>query len=232
MLKKFQFLFCSLLAGTALWLAPLAKADDWNKKTIMTFNEPVEIPGRVLQPGTYVFKLFDSQSERTIVQIFTADEKQLVATVMAIPDSRMDTPEKTIVTFEERAVGAPEALHSWFYPGDNNGIEFVYNKRKPAAPSYEKPALVAAAPAPEPTPAPVEVAAEAPAPAPDLTPVVLEEKEEEVIIVAQENPLPLTAEPEPTELPKTAGNFAVIPLAGFVLLAGGFTAIRFASRQS
>ena len=60
--------------------SPAAKADEWNRKTTMTFSGPVEIPGvhlkgwGVLPAGTYVFKILDSQSDRHIVQIFSADE--------------------------------------------------------------------------------------------------------------------------------------------------------------
>jgi hypothetical protein len=36
-----------------------ALADEWNQKTIVTFSGPVEIPGQVLDAGTYVFKLAD-----------------------------------------------------------------------------------------------------------------------------------------------------------------------------
>ena len=40
----------------------MVKADEWDKKTIFTFNAPVEVPGKVLTPGTYVFKLLNSSS--------------------------------------------------------------------------------------------------------------------------------------------------------------------------
>ena len=55
---------------------PAARADEWNRKTTMTFSGPVEIPGvhlkgwSVLPAGTYVFKILNSQSDRHIVQIF------------------------------------------------------------------------------------------------------------------------------------------------------------------
>src|SRR6266404_5135716 len=122
-----------LLAGLTLCvLAILASfpavlwADEFNKKTIVTFNQPVEIPGKVLPAGTYVFKLLDSAANRHIVQIFDKDEKQLYATVLAIPDYRQEPPDKPIISFEERASGSPEALKAWFYPGDNFGQQFVY----------------------------------------------------------------------------------------------------------
>ena len=69
---------CMALMGAVL--APGAKADDWNRKTVITFSGPVEIPGvhlagwGVLPAGTYVFKILDSQSDRHIVQIFSKDE--------------------------------------------------------------------------------------------------------------------------------------------------------------
>lgn len=113
-----------ILAGLAC--APVAKADEWDKRTIVTFNQPVEIPGRVLAPGTYVMQLLDSPSNRDIVQIFNQDQTQLYATILAIPDYRLEPTGKTVITLEERSAGSPEALKTWFYPGDLSGAEFTY----------------------------------------------------------------------------------------------------------
>jgi hypothetical protein len=120
-------LVCIGVLGAAL---PHAKADEWNQKTIFTFSGPVEIPGQVLDPGTYVFKLVDSQSDRNIVQVFNRKENHLYGTFLTIPDYRLKPTGKTMITFEERAAGAPEAVRAWFYPGDNYGHEFVYPKVK------------------------------------------------------------------------------------------------------
>jgi LPXTG-motif cell wall-anchored protein len=117
----------ALLAGAFL---PPAKADAFDKKTIVTFSTPVEIPGKVLLPGTYVFKLLDSTSNRNIVQIFNKDEDQLYATILAIPDYRMKPTDKPLITFEERASGAPPAIKAWFYPGDEYGAQFVYPRTR------------------------------------------------------------------------------------------------------
>ncbi len=120
----------------AMWLCLVtlavlvARADEYNKKTVVTFNGPVEIPGKVLPAGTYVVKLFDSDSDRNIVQIWNKDETQLIATVLAIPDYRLTPADNPIITFEERAQGSPPAIRAWFYPGDNYGLEFVYPKTR------------------------------------------------------------------------------------------------------
>jgi hypothetical protein len=73
-----------------------------------------------------VFKLLDSTSNRNIVQIFDKDEKQLLATILAIPDYRLRPSDKPVIRFEERASGAPEAIKAFFYPGDDYGLQFVY----------------------------------------------------------------------------------------------------------
>ncbi len=117
--------FIALLA-----LAGLTSAfgDEWNKETTVTFNEPVEIPGVVLAPGTYVFRLMDSLADRQIVRVFNKDRTKIYATVIGITDYRLEPTGKTYISFEERMAGAPEAVKAWFYPGDNYGIEFVYPK--------------------------------------------------------------------------------------------------------
>src|SRR5689334_19056020 len=134
-LPKAAMTICALglLAAAAM---PTAKADEWNRKTVITFSGPVEIPGvhlkgwAVLPAGTYVFKILDSNSDRHIVQIFNKEETTIYATILAIPNYRLKATDKTVITFRERAAGDPEALRAWFYPGRNWGEEFVYPKAK------------------------------------------------------------------------------------------------------
>ncbi len=64
----------------------------------MTFNKPVEIPGMVLGPGTYVFKLLDSPADRNVVQIFNADESHLYEDILAVPAYRPEP--RTVQIFE------------------------------------------------------------------------------------------------------------------------------------
>jgi len=117
--------------GLALCIALVSSgfnADAWNKKTILTVNETIIIPGALLTPGRYVFKLLDSQSDRHIVQVFNEDETYVIATIMAIPNERSRPRGRSEFSFWETPVGTPPALRSWFYPGDNQGQEFAYPK--------------------------------------------------------------------------------------------------------
>ena len=108
--------------------APGARADQWDKKTIVTFNESVEIPGQVLPTGTYLFKLANSPSNRHIVQIWNADQNEILATIMTVPKTRFEAPDDSMFEFDERPRDSPQALKVWFYPGNNTGEEFIYSR--------------------------------------------------------------------------------------------------------
>jgi hypothetical protein len=231
MTQRLKFASVTLLAVAAAWWAPTARADEWNKETVFTFTEPIEIPGQVLSAGTYVFKLFDGVSGRNVVQIFTQDDEHLIATVMAIPDYRTEPTDKTIVTLEERAAGSPRALHTWFYPGDSCGFEFVYPKPQTQFGKPEQPESV-----PTPTAPPEAVEQDN---AGLATAVVPQEQEKEVVVAQVIPAAPADSSPStegesvPTladTLPKTAANFAMVPLLGIVLLSSGVTAVQFATK--
>ena len=225
--------------------APGLKADDWNNKTVVTFSGPVEIPGvhlagwGVLPAGTYVFKIFDSQSDRHIVQIFSQDETTVYATILAIPNYRLRATSKTVMTFRERPVGQPEALRAWFYPGRNWGEEFVYPKARAIELAKETNTIVLYTPA-EITPE-VTVAVKSPD-----EPVVVQLKEapvmaikptgEDVALAEVVTAPPAEAEvaqtmPElPATLPKTASPMPFIGLLGLLSLGGAFAVRAVANR--
>jgi hypothetical protein len=50
--RAIQFSMCAaVLCAT---FVTVARGDNWDKKTIVTFSDSVEIPGQVLPAGTYV----------------------------------------------------------------------------------------------------------------------------------------------------------------------------------
>jgi hypothetical protein len=117
--------FLAVLACSAI-LGMNAFADDWNKKTLLTVEQPILIPGTTLQPGKYVVKLLDSPSNRHIVRFFNEREDQVITTAVAIPNWRLKPTGKTEFMFWETPAGNPPALRAWFFPGDNFGQEFAY----------------------------------------------------------------------------------------------------------
>ena len=214
---KRLFLAVASIGLLAFGLTPNARADAWNKKTIMTINQEIQVPhDRVLAPGKYVVKLLDSLSDRHIVQIFNEDETEVLTTILAIPNYRLETTSHTVFTFWEMPPGQPPALRAWFYPGDSFGQEFAYPKTKAVA-------IAAVAHAEVPTTEAVEAVEMESAPVEKVT----EEAKVEPIVEAPPVAVPAPVEvaeipPPPVELPKTASPYPLVGLAAFIsLLASG-----------
>jgi hypothetical protein len=126
-MKASRLLFVSFcLALLCVLCAPHVRADEWNQATKVTFNDSIEIPGRVLSAGTYWFTLLKDDPDRNIVQIWNGDRTQLLATILTVPDYRLQPKGRTVMKFEERPSSKLDALEAWFYPDDNYGHEFVY----------------------------------------------------------------------------------------------------------
>jgi len=110
-------------------LSPAADANISNKETIMTFDQPVEVPGHVLLPGTYVFKLMSAQTDepdRNLVQIESKDQERVLAVVRTAPVYHSTSYDHTKLTFERLNPQSPEAIKDWFFPGDYVGQQFLY----------------------------------------------------------------------------------------------------------
>jgi hypothetical protein len=114
----------------ALMMLPLttapAAADQWNERTVMKFSEPVMVPGATLQPGTYIFRLLDSDSSRHTVEIRKEGEAP-IAVIHAVPMKRQEAKGDIVVKFNPTEAGSPPAMKGWFYPGSLYGHEFVYS---------------------------------------------------------------------------------------------------------
>src|SRR5579863_4365076 len=143
-----------------------AQADQWDKKTVLTIDQPMQVRDTYLEPGSYVFKLLDSNSDRHIVQIFNADQSHLIDTVMAIPNYRLEPTGRSRFMMWETPQGSASALRAWFYPGDNFGQEFPYPKHLRQIALLQTPA-VSTPPPPPAAPAPPESATQPQAFAPE-----------------------------------------------------------------
>jgi hypothetical protein len=120
------------LALLCLAFQSIARADEWDKSTVVQVSGQVEVPGVngpvVLDSGTYVFKLANIQSNRDIVTIFNTDETKLLATINAVPDYRNEPSEKPLIILGEASANTPPPIINWFYPGDNYGWDFVQQR--------------------------------------------------------------------------------------------------------
>jgi LPXTG-motif cell wall-anchored protein len=226
-------------------LAPTARADQWNKKTVMTVTEAIELPSCctpdhtvTLQPGEYVMVLVDSLSDRHIVRVFDKTQTQVITTILAIPNYRLQVTGNTVFQYWEVPAGQPKAMRAWFYPGDNFGQEFAYHKRtaeqiatyvKAPVPAIVVDTVVAddlkTAPlaAVDETGKATELAQATP-PQPAAQPAVVVEP---VQVASREEPA--AAAPQ-AALPSTASSMPLLGLVGLVSL-GVFAALGFSSRR-
>jgi LPXTG-motif cell wall-anchored protein len=208
-----------ILLATGAVTSP-ARADLYDKKTILTVNETIQVRDTVLEPGQYVLKLLSSQTDRHIVQIFNSDQTHIINTILAIPRQRVYPTGKTEFTFWETPPGNVRALRTWFYPGDEFGQEFPYPKHLQPVAMLMPPAPVPAAPQAEANPAP----APEPAPEPPAQPEAAapEPEPQQPAEVAQNTPpqqTPAQSTPEkPAELPKTGSPYPAIGISGALLI--------------
>jgi hypothetical protein len=128
--------FAGLMAGAVFAIAgivPLAHAGEMDEETTITFNNPVQIPGHLLQAGSYVFVRFDNGNGPNVnlIRIFNSDRSQLIATIQTVTTERQNVSGDTVLTFaEESQNGQAPVLVDWFYPGSLEGHEFVYSGRQ------------------------------------------------------------------------------------------------------
>lgn len=212
------------LALLCVIAAPNANADDFNRKSIVTFSAPVEVGGsgaQVLPAGTYVFKVMNPGAYSHIVQISNEDGTHVFTLIVAMPNYRLKSTEKTVMTFRERPAGQPEALKAWFYPGRKWGEQFVYDRSKAIQLAKETNETVLATPVVY-AAAPIETLAAAPVEAVNPSGETVDVAQ---VVEAPPAPVAAAAPPAPVEvasLPKTASNLGLIGLCGIMLVSAGF----------
>ena len=232
-MKRFRFVaMVCCFVFVALAITPRVKADEFNKKTILTFSEPFEVPGvvaQILPAGTYVFKIVDVIGDRDIVQISNAEETHVFTTILAIANYRLKPTDKTVMSFGERGAGQPEAIKAWFYPGETWGQEFVYPKKRAIElakivnePVLAMPIETASAEVPVETLKTVQVAA-------------IQPTGEEVPVAAVVEPPPAPATPATLvaqALPETASSLPLFALIGVLSLFAGFSLLILTKRSA
>jgi len=131
-MRMLRMLTLALLAASIVapaW-ARQSGLQNVSKKTTVTITRSMEIPGQVLQPGTYVFKVMDIVGTRNIMQVTNAEETKVFATIIAVPNYRIAPTDNSVVQYKEEAAGKPNALRAWFYASEKAGLEFVYPKTR------------------------------------------------------------------------------------------------------
>src|SRR2546422_8419007 len=229
--KRVAVLFGGLLIALAFVAAPATHADEWDRMTRFSINQPFQVPNATLDANTkYVMKLLDSPSERHVVQVFNEDESKLLSMFIAISAEQMRPAEGTEFTFMEVDPGYAKPIQKWFYPGRTIGLEFIYSPQQLQEIAAHQggrsltslSAEVIPAPAEEPTQIAEAQPTEIPRAEPEVAPEPqVQEPVSEPPAVSEPAPEP---EPAPAEeLPKTAGELPMLGLIGLLSLGVGLT---------
>jgi hypothetical protein len=111
-MKKFKMSgkIAGILFLVALWIAiaPRVQAQD-DQPLRITFSQAVQIPGRVLPAGTYIFqrRMEGFAADENLIQISNSDGTRIITFVQTLPATRKNISEATEFTFARSPEGQP-----------------------------------------------------------------------------------------------------------------------------
>jgi len=115
-------MFVAVSAANAIAQGPI------DSRTEFTFSSPVEMPGTTLPPGTYVFRIADPNTSRTVMQVMDKGSNKTYGLFLTISAVRPKASDEAELRFLETPAGKPAAVKTWWYPGNTIGKEFIYPK--------------------------------------------------------------------------------------------------------
>src|SRR5262245_24639919 len=115
-------MFFALNASSSVAQGPI------DSRTEFTFSSSVEMPGTTLPPGTYVFRIADPNTSRTVMQVMDKGSNKTYGLFLTISAIRPKPSDDAELRFLETPAGKPAAVKTWWYPGNSTGREFIYPK--------------------------------------------------------------------------------------------------------
>jgi hypothetical protein len=136
LMRRLSILLALIFAsvtGASVWAQDSAGA---KRLTILTFSQPVQLPGTTLPAGKYRFEIANIDTSANAVRVSSENGEKVLGTFSTIPSTMPQRDlqnQDSLVMFAERPAGQPQAAREWFYPGRSIGSEFVYPKDQAAA---------------------------------------------------------------------------------------------------
>jgi hypothetical protein len=170
---------------------------------VFSVDVPTDVPGAVLQPGTYVLRVKREPARAgdfAQLQLWDATETSVLADLYALQSYDTGARANDIMTYYEGTAGR-RILKAWNLLTTHYSQQIVY----PHAQAAELARLTSEAVLSMPLPSAPPVTAAAPVPPPSTSSAAREEA--------------TTAQTPPAEFPKTAGNLPLVLWFGFTCLA-------------
>jgi hypothetical protein len=120
---------CAAAMLLTMSATPASAQGPMDSRTEFTFNQPVELPGVTLPPGTYIFRFVDATTGRKVMQVQAKDASdKTYGMFLTISAERPKPSDDAELRFLETPAGQPAAVKTWWYPGNTIGREFIYPK--------------------------------------------------------------------------------------------------------
>jgi hypothetical protein len=103
---------------------PSLRASETDKETRITITQPLQVQNTLLAPGQYLFRLTQPNSSLNMVSIYNADRTRLEGIIMGWSAYRVEADDQSLFSISQPNGNQPAQLQSWFFPGDNYGVEF------------------------------------------------------------------------------------------------------------
>ena len=181
-------------------------------------DEPLDVGGTILEPGTYVIRVLPSISNRNILQVTNEEMTKVFATVLSVPHPLPATVEQEFTRFVyyPAAGNSPRALRTWYAADSTSdgGHDIVYPERRAI-----QIAMVAHAPV-------VAYKDETSTEALKTTTLQVVTPDQKIVEYVEpsrmeETPPRVAQLSEEDELPRTAGSGPLLVLIGSLLLVVG-----------
>jgi hypothetical protein len=123
-----------MLAALSVGVVATARAQgpDLGLAVRFTFCQPVALPRVTLPAGSYMFRLVNPASQRSVVRVADMNGKNY-GMFMTMPIERNQPPNDPEVRFLEAGGGTPNAIATYWYPGQRSGWEFIYPRSQAVA---------------------------------------------------------------------------------------------------
>ena len=95
------------------------------RKTTVEFKTATRLPGITLQPGSYVFKLGDPKMKQNVVEVWSSDGSQKIATLLTVDYPTPATLDQTTILYPNTT---SPTLRAWYFTGEPVGRAFVYTE--------------------------------------------------------------------------------------------------------
>src|SRR5262245_34390689 len=124
-LKPFLMLSVMLVVATLFGVPLFAHHPDL--QSTFTVDQATQVPGKTLDPNTYMLKVLKSDTDRHIVQIFNKDGSNVLSTFLGVADK--GATDQTGFSYMNMKSGDDKVVREWFDP-KYGGLKFVYSEQE------------------------------------------------------------------------------------------------------